>query len=190
MHVIINAVESNPIDAIPPESGTYVLELVLTQPKTVQPGLHTAAYRLERGHYLYFGSAFGSGGLRARLSRHIKGNSRARHWHIDALRAAALPAAFAFLQHNTRYASMPLECRWAQAVGALPHAVVPIRGFGASDCRSGCPAHLIMFSSDVLQNAGNSSVLLNETILRTLAFQAITDISEVKLSKIDPKREF
>ena len=30
-----------------------------------------------------------------------------------------------------------------QALAALPNACVPIPHFGASDCRMGCPAHLI-----------------------------------------------
>ena len=178
------------IASIPPESGTYVLELVLHQPRTIQPGKNTATYRLEAGHYLYIGSAFGPGGLRARLGRHIRGNGRSRHWHIDALREVAAPAAFAYRQHNTRDTDTPLECRWAQALGALPDAAIPIPGFGASDCRSGCAAHLVYFSGSLQKDSTIQPVRLNETILRTLAFQANALISEVKLGKIYPQREF
>jgi Uri superfamily endonuclease len=38
---------------------------------------------------------------------------------------------------------MPLECAWSRALAALPGAMMPVRGLGASDCRSGCAAHLI-----------------------------------------------
>lgn len=37
-----------------------------------------------------------------------------------------------------------LECRWVGALVALPGAVAPVKGFGASDCARGCPAHLVL----------------------------------------------
>ena len=40
---------------------------------------------------------------------------------------------------------IPLECVWSQALLELPGASAPVRGFGASDCHSGCEAHLVFF---------------------------------------------
>ncbi len=46
----------------------------------------------------------------------------------------------------------PLECRWSQALAELPGACVPLPGFGASDCRLGCPAHLVVFAGEENDN--------------------------------------
>jgi Uri superfamily endonuclease len=39
---------------------------------------------LQAGRYLYCGSAKGSGGIRARLSRHMRPD-KVIHWHVDLL---------------------------------------------------------------------------------------------------------
>jgi Uri superfamily endonuclease len=91
------------------------------------------------GDYIYVGSAFGPGGLRTRLGRHLRGDGHP-HWHIDTLRAAASVVGYVFA-----IADQPVECRWSQALAALPQARIPAPGFGSSDCRSGCQAHLIAF---------------------------------------------
>jgi Uri superfamily endonuclease len=91
--------------------------------------------RLRRGWYLYVGSAFGPGGLRARLGRHLR-TAKRRHWHIDTL-----------LDHCPirqiwyRCAGRELEHRWAQLLLSHDGVIVPLAGFGASDCL--CRSHLI-----------------------------------------------
>jgi len=37
------------------------------------------------GYYIYIGSAFGPGGVRARMLRHLRAD-KPKHWHIDYLR--------------------------------------------------------------------------------------------------------
>lgn len=91
------------------------------------------------GWYAYAGSARGPGGLAARVSRH-ECKSKLRHWHIDYLRAQAQPATVWYTLSDAK-----LECDWAKALRELPGASIPVRGFGASDCR--CPSHLIHFSA-------------------------------------------
>jgi Uri superfamily endonuclease len=44
------------------------------------------------------------------------------------------------------YASLPLECAWSQALAELPTAGIPVPRFGASDCHSGCKAHLVLLA--------------------------------------------
>jgi len=85
------------------------------------------------GYYVYVGSAFGPGGLRARVSRHYRRNER-RHWHIDYLRPFLTPVDTWYSHH-----AEPLEHRWAQVFAALD-GVASVRGFGCSDCR--CRSHL------------------------------------------------
>ena len=90
------------------------------------------------GYYVYAGSAFGPGGLRARLTRHWIGSTR-RHWHVDHLRAAAEPAGAWFqVQQQSR------EHEWAGAL-ARGRGAVPVPGFGSSDCA--CTSHLFHFDS-------------------------------------------
>ncbi len=116
-----------------PEPGTYALELTLPAPRSCTIGA-LGAWDFPAGHYIYVGSAWGSGGLAARLGRHLRGG-RTRHWHVDYLRACAHPTAYC-LAPRAR-----LECVWAAHLLALPFARVVVPRFGASDCT--CAAHLI-----------------------------------------------
>jgi histidyl-tRNA synthetase len=112
----------------PATPGAYALALRLGAPLEVQAGKRKGL--LPAGDYLYCGSARGSGGLRARLARHMRPQKRA-HWHIDQLTAVAnMLGAFVEEQGD--------ECALNAALADLP---IPIAGFGSSDCRR-CAAHL------------------------------------------------
>lgn len=117
--------------------GTYVLALWLDAPCQISVG-RLGEFRFPAGWYLYVGSAFGPGGLRARLARHrrrVTSGKRA-HWHVDYLREwASWGGAWG---HSSE---QRLECTWAAALLRLPGARVVASRFGASDCR--CPAHLV-----------------------------------------------
>jgi Uri superfamily endonuclease len=116
--------------------GTYVLWLQLdTSLRLPVGGLGPVEFLA--GHYAYVGSAFGPGGIAARLGRHLRTN-KCRRWHVDHLSGVARPRAAWVSYDATGY-----EHRWAAALAALPGARVPVAGFGASDCR--CPSHLIWF---------------------------------------------
>lgn len=90
----------------------------------------------KRGWYAYVGSAFGSGGLMARLHRHLLLKKKP-HWHIDYLRTVASPREIWYSSD-----AQPLEHHWAAVL--LNGAGEPINGFGCTDCR--CPSHLFYFS--------------------------------------------
>lgn len=128
---------------LPAEPGSYMLILNLAQPAQIVAG-RLGEFDFPAGEYVYTGSACGPGGLRARLGRHLRGG--APHWHIDALRRAAEVLDYVYQVHDAHTAMPPLECRWLQAMLRLPGAWVPAQGFGASDCKSGCPAHLVGWS--------------------------------------------
>lgn len=119
-------------------SGTYALLLRAEEPRTIEVGA-LGAMAVQRGAYVYVGSAFGPGGLRARVERHVRGDG-ARHWHVDYLRAAAVPHAVWYTHDAERR-----ECTWASILRARPSGTVPLAGFGASDCD--CPAHLVRFNT-------------------------------------------
>ncbi|GJL83534.1 MAG: hypothetical protein DHS20C01_31680 [marine bacterium B5-7] len=123
---------------IPPEGGSYALIFRCNHPRRVQIGkLGTVV--TEPGYYVYCGTAFGSGGLRARIGRHLT-LRRNKHWHIDYLRP--------FLKlERIWYSRAPhnLEHRWSDRLLDIAFvsgaAVLPLARFGASDCR--CPTHLV-----------------------------------------------
>ena len=70
---------------IQPKPGTYALILSCTSNARIQIG-RLGTMQLQRGYYVYLGSALGPGGLRARIAHHQKLSPRP-HWHIDYLRA-------------------------------------------------------------------------------------------------------
>jgi Uri superfamily endonuclease len=119
-------------EILPAKSGTYVL--VLQQAKLAILTIGKAGtFNFAPGYYLYVGSAFGPGGLRARLGRHLTGSATSR-WHIDYLRRASTPTAAWYSTSSDR-----CEHDWAGMLGG-PCGYRPVAGFGASDCD--CETHL------------------------------------------------
>ncbi len=112
--------------------GTYALFLELAEPARLEIGrLGTVGF--SGPCHLYVGSAFGPGGLRARLLHHLH-PARRPHWHVDHLRRVASLAGLWLTTDPRR-----LECAWAAAARSL-RGSRPVSGFGASDCR--CGSHL------------------------------------------------
>lgn len=142
---------------LPDTGGSYVLVLEIRRSHTLRVG-RFGEVTLPAGVYAYAGSAFGSGGLRARLGRHLQG-SGAMHWHIDQVRTVAEVRACFYTVSDTR-----LECAWSQALAALPGAMLPVRGLGSSDCRSGCAAHLIGLPPEVKVQSVLETVALSTVV--------------------------
>jgi Uri superfamily endonuclease len=125
------------VGELPREAGAYVLLINLGGPLS----LDMPAFRgksLAPGLYGYCGSAFGPGGIRARVSRHLRGDKPMR-WHVDRLTVAG----------RVEQAGIRIGGRECDLAGELLArgcmAVLP--GFGSSDCR-GCPAHLLRMPDD------------------------------------------
>lgn len=95
---------------------------------------------LSAGDYLYLGSAYGPGGIRARCKRHLQ-HDKKRRWHVDWLTTCAV---------QSRVLAFPggIECDLVDAVrraGGRP----PIPGFGSSDCLR-CTSHLLTAPAGML----------------------------------------
>lgn len=114
-------------------SGTYALVLRCPRRVTLAVGA-LGQLTLRRGHYLYVGSAFGPGGVLARVQRHLR-ETKPRHWHVDYLTPVAVPIEVWYCHDRE-----PREHGWAGALHADPRLDAPAPGFGASDCR--CHSHL------------------------------------------------
>jgi Uri superfamily endonuclease len=94
---------------------------------------------MPRGNYLYLGSAYGPGGLPARLRRHLRADKRL-HWHVDHLTIAGTVERVFALPNGC-------ECDLVDHALKLPAIHAPIAGFGSSDCRR-CTAHLLAVPRD------------------------------------------
>ncbi len=115
---------------IPALPGAYLLLIELTKVTDVQLSNKGSA-SLVPGRYLYAGSAYGPGGLKARIARHMR-PAKVQRWHVDQLtKNNGVRGAWIFLGCN--------ECDLADMNSALP---VPIVGFGSTDCKR-CRSHLL-----------------------------------------------
>lgn len=160
---------------VPKEPGTYVLWLYIDEPRIIAVG-RLGVENFAAGTYAYVGSAFGPGGLRARLRRHV-GGSDTLHWHIDYVRAIAEVRAVWYCATGER-----LECRWSQTLAALVGTDVPMRGFGASDCDAGCDAHLIRLPVDVSLRDARDALAATVTggQIRLVGFGISPDVSTIR----------
>lgn len=128
---------------IPKRPGIYIVIGLL--PSKLQLMIKSfGTIHLSPGLYCYCGSARGSGGLRARIGRHLKMNTK-KFWHFDYFKT--------YLQITQVWwqtGEDELECGIAQFLADESGALVPVNGFGSSDCRNGCVSHLIYFPDSSL----------------------------------------
>ena len=119
------------------KTGSYIVWLQLDSDRRIRVG-RLGDITFKAGHYAYVGSAFGPGGVRARLGRHFKCHKKKR-WHIDYLRAVSTVRE-AWVSYDDRR----LEHHWADTLTGLKDAWLPVARFGSSDCD--CKAHLTGFA--------------------------------------------
>ncbi len=121
---------------LPAQGGAYALILCLDcNCEVIRRGMTEI---FSAGWYVYAGSAYGPGGIRARLSRHLERKKTVR-WHVDQLSVAAGDSA-----------GLPIpggnECAIVEKLSGTGCFEVPSPGFGSSDCRA-CVSHLLRFSA-------------------------------------------
>lgn len=153
---------------LPNEKGTYVLILHLRRKRRLRIGrlgVHTCV----PGFYAYVGSAFGSGGLKARIGHHLN-SAAAPRWHIDYLRKQARIAAVWYAVSRRK-----LEQEVAERLTNSPKFSVPVAGFGATDDYRPGSSHLFYskrrpsLSAFVAGAPGAGFVLAMESDLPMLA---------------------
>jgi len=139
--------------------GSYILILVLKNVRRIRIG-SLGFIRFPAGCVFYVGNA--KKGLKQRVMRHIK--SKAKHWHIDYLKAKARITDVILITDN----------RWDEcALSAIlkKKFEMPVKKFGSSDCS--CDTHLF-FSPQI-----NSSVRILANYLKSYEIK-------FELIKIDP----
>lgn len=122
-------------EEIPDASGIYYLVIKLNKEKTLEIGV-LGEVSLKKGRYVYVGSARGPGGLRARISRHLRIEKKA-HWHIDYL---LLEKGVTVTEIGFIITQKDLECNLVQELREKG-ATIAVEGFGSSD--SPCKSHLL-----------------------------------------------
>jgi len=120
---------------LPEAKGTYVLIASVTQMNRLEIG-RLGAYDIAPGFYAYVGSAFGSGGLSARIGHHLE-STASPHWHIDYLLGVAEPVEVWYTTAKQKF-----EYPWAEVLEKAPHFRVPIPRFRCSDYHRSRSSHL------------------------------------------------
>ncbi|MCK4235607.1 MAG: GIY-YIG nuclease family protein [Candidatus Krumholzibacteria bacterium] len=119
------------------KGGAYVLVLNIKRSLRLSIGA-LGEFLLKRGTYLYIGNA--RKGIGGRVRRHIRLSHRKggpEHWHIDTV----LNNPFVELEDALAFPGTD-ECTISKALARRAGVEAPVPGFGASDCRMGCSAHL------------------------------------------------
>jgi Uri superfamily endonuclease len=132
------------VDRLSPGPGVYGLLIRLPCQFHGQVGA-LGQVTIPPGTYLYLGSAYGPGGLPARLRRHLRADKRP-HWHVDHLTTAGTVVRVFALPHGR-------ECYLVEFALQVPAIHALIAGFGSSDCRR-CASHLLAIPE-------NSAALIN-----------------------------
>ncbi|HDQ05914.1 MAG TPA: GIY-YIG nuclease family protein [Candidatus Bathyarchaeota archaeon] len=133
--------EANTVSEFP-VSGIYMLLLRVPREVTLTVG-KLGKHRFPRGYYVYTGSALGKGaaGLKHRIARHLRKEKR-RFWHLDYLLADENVSVEAVIAAET---NENMECSINSHIKGIEGAEVPVKGFGASDCKENCGSHLLYF---------------------------------------------
>lgn len=126
------------VATLPNQGGSYLLLIRVSTPITL-PQKRFQAHGIAPGRYIYAGNAYGAGGLKARLGRHLKRRKKKR-WHVDHLTTQGLVVEVLAVPNGR-------ECELLALVLSDPKTTVPLPGFGNSDCRR-CPAHLVAAPED------------------------------------------
>jgi Uri superfamily endonuclease len=105
-------------------------QLVIEVPRPLRRTIgRLGVFTFLAGRYVYTGSARRN--LEARIARHLRAD-KALRWHIDYLLIAP----------GVRVLEVRRSAREECSLNRTVRGRVPVPGFGASDCRAGCGAHL------------------------------------------------
>jgi Uri superfamily endonuclease len=115
--------------------GSYLLFLYVSEEISIDR--RGELIRLEKGFYIYVGSAFGTGGLSSRLHRHVR-KKKKKHWHIDQITMHSASSILGIgIAINKRE-----ECKMSQLLNNFD-SLTPILGIGNSDCTKNCLSHFL-----------------------------------------------
>ncbi len=143
---VLHTTHPSAVADIPTLPGSYALVLAVPQLLSLDVG-RLGLVTFSPGRYVYFGSAMGPGGLHARIRRHLQAD-KAPHWHIDYL-TQRVPPVVVHWRPGSCGQGLRLECAWCQRIARFAGVDAPIHHFGSTDCRAGCPAHLLQLPPEM-----------------------------------------
>ena len=126
---------------LPVDKGDYLLVAELINPVEIKIGA-MGNHTFNPGIYCYSGSARGPGGLKARITHHLR-NSHHPTWHFDYLRPFLVMLEVWYLVSEDC-----LECEFIHYLKDFYKAEVMVEKFGSSDCRNQCGSHLVYLPSE------------------------------------------
>ena len=109
-------------------ASSYQLLIDVPLPQRLTIG-RLGTFEFAPGRYVYTGSA--KRNFEARIARHLS-REKALRWHIDYL----------LLAPGVRIIEVKRSRRAECALNRSVNGQIPVVGFGASDCREACGAHL------------------------------------------------
>ena len=117
------------------QKGSYSLILLLENDQYIEIG-KLGKFIFKKGYYVYNGSALGGFG---RVRYHLKEN-KIKRWHVDYLLDKAKIIKIIISQVKINH-----EHEISKILADKNGAEIIVKGFGSSDCKKGCPSHLIYF---------------------------------------------
>ncbi len=144
------------------QRGAYLLVIRLSRTALVRFGAK-GLHRLEPGYYAYAGRA--SRSLPGRLNRYLAiagGTDRSfkLRWHVDYLLAHRYASITSIWLADTNPDG---ECAVARRAANLVGSTTLPGRIGASDCKEGCPGHLVRLGRD-LAGFGESCLFMAYTL--------------------------
>ena len=130
------AVSGETVSAAPDWAGAYAV--VIHSPGNVRLEGRRLFQCLSAGWYVYAGSAYGPGGIRARLRRHFR-KKKKLHGHVDQLTTVADEIHALAIRSGS-------ECEIVAKLARSPAFQPVADGFGSSDCKT-CRSHLLAWRS-------------------------------------------
>lgn len=112
--------------------GTYLLVLYCQNQFSTHVG-RLGLVKFEEGYYLYTGSAFGGGGVKARVGRHLTAQP-SKHWHIDYVKNKMDIVEAWYVIGEKNY-----EHLWSEKIEKVMELNVPCNNMGSTDCK--CKSH-------------------------------------------------
>jgi Uri superfamily endonuclease len=147
---------------IPADPGSYILVGWVDDDFLLASGPFSGQ-RISSGNYLYSGSAYGPGGLRSRINRHLNPDTK-KFWHFDHLKN---DLSIEEIWYSTSPKNQ--ECGFIKVILEIDEISFPILGFGSSDCHERCPAHLAKFPLNI-----NIDLVFNNLITRGFDLQKLS----------------
>ncbi|MBB6444604.1 GIY-YIG nuclease family protein [Bacillus benzoevorans] len=118
-------------ESINPGHSLYTIYLQLNDAQNISIG-KLGNFHFQKGIYIYVGSA--KKNILHRIKRH-KEIEKKYHWHFDYLRP------YGTITKIITYDTSFTECGLADKIRKEVDGSIPVKGFGASDCK--CGSHLI-----------------------------------------------